>query len=327
MHSLAFVVSEGFESMALAAAPVFEFANETAAQAVYKTSVVSASGGLVKSSGAVAVMTSPFADQRFHTVIVGGGASLIDAAPTAVLDFIRDSEKTALRIASICSGALVLAQAGVLEGRRATTHWAYAPQMRARYPAVKLDEDRIFVVDGHIWSSAGMTAGIDMALAMVEQDLGEHVAHRVAQVMVMYHKRAGGQSQHSALLDLSPKSDRIQAALSFARANLAAPLSVAQLADVANLSVRQFSRAFRAETGQTPSKAIEGLRLEAARRLLERGRHGIEQIAVLTGLGDRRRMREAFLRAHGVTPQAVRRGARMHSAEFEGASAVRQALR
>jgi transcriptional regulator GlxA family with amidase domain len=203
-----------------------------------------------------------------------------------------------------------MAQAGLLEGRRATTHWAYARQLQERFPSIKVEADRIYVIDGSIWTSAGMTAGIDLALAMVEKDHGAELARSVAQKLVMYHRRAGGQSQHSALLELEPKSDRIQTVLGYAREHLAETLSVEQLADVASLSPRQFSRAFRAETGQSPAKAIENLRLEAARQMLERGRLTLDQIAQETGFSDPRRMREAFLRAFGQPPQVIRRNAR-----------------
>ncbi len=142
-----------------------------------------------------------------------------------------------------------------------------------------MDEDRIFIVDGPVWTSAGMTAGIDLALAMVEKDLGSEVARAVAKKMVVYHRRAGGQSQFSMLLKLEPKSDRIQSALSYARRNLQTPLSVEQLAEVANLSPRQFSRAFRTETGQSPAKAVENLRVEAARLLMEQGQLPTDTVA------------------------------------------------
>ena len=155
-----------------------------------------------------------------------------------------------------------------------------------------------------------MTAGIDLALALVEEDLGRDAARIVARRLVLYHRRAGGQSQFSSLLDLEPKSDRIQAALTYARRNLAGRVSVDDLAEVAHLSPRQFGRAFQAETGQTPAKAVENLRLEGARALLEDTNHTLDVVAQLTGFGDRNRMRRAFLRAYGQTPQMIRRHAR-----------------
>jgi transcriptional regulator GlxA family with amidase domain len=177
-----------------------------------------------------------------------------------------------------------------------------------------MEEDRIFIIDGAVWTSAGATAGIDLALAMLEQDFGPDVARAVARKLVVYHRRAGGQSQFSALLELEPKSDRIQRALVYAKNNLASPLTVRQLAGAAHLSPRQFSRAFHAETGQSPAKAIENLRIEAARLMMEQSRHPIEIIARQTGFADRDRMRRAFLRAFGQPPQAIRRNARAEAA-------------
>ncbi|EJM85461.1 transcriptional regulator containing an amidase domain and an AraC-type DNA-binding HTH domain [Pseudomonas sp. GM74] len=310
MISVAFVVFEGFQSMALAAMPVFEYANFSAAEALYDVRVLSENGHNLRASGGLSVGTEAFDGRVFDTVIVVGGDAIVEQAPEAVLDYLRASINTARRTASICSGAFVMAQAGLLDGRRATTHWAYARELQARFPAIKVEADRIYVIDGSIWTSAGMTAGIDLALAMVEKDHGAELARAVAQKLVMYHRRAGGQSQHSALLELEPKSDRIQTVLGYAREHLAQPLSVEQLAQVANLSPRQFSRAFRAETGQSPAKAIENLRLEAARQMLERGRLTLDQIAMETGFTDRRRMRETFLRAFGQPPQVIRRNAR-----------------
>src|SRR5262249_27670884 len=189
------------------------------------------------------------------------------------------------RIGSTCTGAFNLAQAGILDGRRATTHWLYAERLRREYPEVDVEEDRIFLIDGHVWTSAGMTACIDLALALVEKDLGAEIALLVAKKMVVYHRRAGGQSQFSALLELQPRSDRIQTALTYAKEHLHNDLSVEELAEAAHLSPRQFSRAFREETGQTPAKAVENLRVEAARLMLESGRHPVEVVARDTGFG------------------------------------------
>jgi transcriptional regulator GlxA family with amidase domain len=156
----------------------------------------------------------------------------------------------------------VLAEAGVLDGRRATTHWRQSRELQARFPKIRVEEDRIFINDGPVRASAGMTAGIDLALALVDGDLGTDIARAVAKELVLYHRRAGGQMQHSALLELEPKSDRIQSSLAYAKRNLHRTLSVEQLAKAANLSPRQFSRAFRKETGQSPAKAIENLRVK-----------------------------------------------------------------
>jgi transcriptional regulator GlxA family with amidase domain len=311
MISVAFVVFEGFQSMALAAMPVFEYANFSAGLDLYDVRVLSEDGRSLRASGGLSVGTEAFDERVFDTVIVVGGDGILEQAPEGVLDYLRTSARTARRTASICSGAFVLAQAGLLEGRRATTHWAYARQLQERFASIKVEPDRIYVVDGSFWTSAGMTAGIDLALAMVEKDHGAELARSVAQKLVMYHRRAGGQSQHSALLELAPKSDRIQTVLAYAREHLAQTLSVEHLAQVAGLSPRQFSRAFRTETGQSPAKAIENLRLEAARQMLEGGRLTLEQIAVESGFVDPRRMREAFLRVFGQPPQVIRRNARL----------------
>jgi transcriptional regulator GlxA family with amidase domain len=314
MQTIGFIIFEGFQSMALAAQPVFETANGIVGDNLYDTQVLSERGGVVRSSGGLSVLTTSFGDQKLDTIIIAGGNSIMEEAPQGLLDFVRNSAVSTRRIASICTGAFVLAQAGLLDGRRATTHWAFARGLKARFPSIILQEDRIFTTDDNVWTSAGMAAGIDLGLAMVEKDHGAEVARRVAQALVVYHRRAGGQSQHSALLELEPKSDRIQKALTYARENLSSPLSVEDLAEVARLSPRQFSRAFKSETGQSPAKAIENLRLEAARLMMEQSRHTIDQVADQTGFVDRRRMREAFLRGFGQPPQAIRRNARYSAA-------------
>jgi transcriptional regulator GlxA family with amidase domain len=310
MQRVGLVISPGCSTISFAALSVFELANILADEPAYDLHVLSETGGPVSTSLGMSVTTEPFnTADAYDTLIVGGGMTVEPVTP-GVIDFIREAPDRARRVAAICVGAFVLAEAGVLDDRRATTHWLYARDMQKRFPKVKVDEDRIFVNDGAVWTSAGMTAGIDLALAMVEADLGEGAARSIAKKMVVYHRRTGGQSQFSALLELTPKSDRIQRALAFARDNLQAPLSVADLADAASLSPRQFSRAFHAETGQSPAKAIEHLRLEAARLMMERSRHPIDTVAQHTGFADRDRMRRAFLRAYGQPPQVIRRNAR-----------------
>jgi transcriptional regulator GlxA family with amidase domain len=255
-------------------------------------------------------MTDSFEEGAFDTVIIGGVITGAYPASAALIEYLRGAVKNTRRVASMCTGAFFLAQAGVLDDRRATTHWAHARELQTTYPKVKVEEDRIFVVDGPVWTSAGMTAGTDLAVSMVERDLGAKVARIVAKRMVMFHRRAGGQLQHSTLLDLDAKTDRIQTALVYAKSNLHTPLTVDRLAEAANLSVRQFSRAFREETGQSPAKAVENLRLEAARLMVEQGRLPIDVVARETGFADPDRMRRAFLRAFGEPPQAIRRNAR-----------------
>lgn len=310
MQRIGFVVFDGFQSMSFAALSVFEYANFMTGKTLYEMHFISEKGGLVRSSTGMVVDSKPFGKTVYDTVIVGGGTSILEHAPEALLAFIRKAVKSSRRVASICTGTFIFAEAGILDGKRATTHWLYGRDLQARYPKVKMEEDRIFLIDGNVWTSAGMTAGIDLALAMAEKDLGADAAHSIAQKLVVHHRRAGGQSQHSALLELAPKSDRIQNALLFAKKNLHTALSVEQLAEAAHLSPRQFSRAFRAETGQSPAKAVENLRLETARVMMEQTRHSIDVVAQETGFGDRRRLREAFLRVFGQPPQTIRRNAR-----------------
>lgn len=313
MKRVGLVVFPGFQILDLVAISVFEVANATAPVPAYKVQLLSEHGGPVLSSSGVPVETGRFSKAKFDTVLVTGWLSPLPSS-LGLLNYVRSAGATARRIGSICTGAFILAEAGLLDGRRATTHWAFARNMQAQFPKVKMQEDKIYAVDGAVWTSAGMTSCIDLCLAMVEDDLGANVVRDVARKMVVYHRRTGGQSQFSALLELQPKSDRIQDALAFARKNLKNELSVEILADAARLSPRQFSRAFRAETGQSPAKAVETLRVEAARTLMEEAEHPVEVIARETGFSDPERMRRAFLRAFGQPPQAIKRAARMAAA-------------
>ena len=314
MQQVGFVLFEGFHIITFAAMAVFEVANKVLGEARYHVRLLSENGGFVRSSVGALVETEPFPEGRLDTVIVGGGARLGASTP-AVLDFVRNAPRIARRVASTCIGAFALAEAGLLDGRRATTHWSHAKQLQKQFPKVRVEEDRIFVEDAGVWTSAGMTASIDLMLALIENDVGVEVSRAVARKLVLYHRRAGGQSQFSALLQMEPKSDRIQTALSFARSNLQKRLAVEDLANAANLSSRQFTRAFVAETGQSPAKAIEKLRVEAARMLIEEGRHPIEVIVRETGFANRERMRRAFLRTFGKPPLAMRHDIRAAAGE------------
>jgi transcriptional regulator GlxA family with amidase domain len=308
MRRIGFILAPGYSVMSFAVMSVFETANALSGQIAYDLHVLSEKGGVVAASVGVKILADKCASMDFDTLIVGGTAS-IENAPRGIIKLMQKAADRCRRVASICTGAFILAEAGLLDGRRATTHWFYARDLQARYPKIKVDEDRIFINDGPIWTSAGMTAGIDLALSMVEDDLGAEIAKSVAKKLVVYHRRAGGQSQFSALLELEPKSDRIQTALVYAKKNLHRSLSVEQLADAAGLSPRQFSRVFHSETGQSPAKAIENLRVEAARSLMENSTHTIDVVAQQTGFSDRDRMRRAFLRAFGQPPQVIRRHA------------------
>jgi transcriptional regulator GlxA family with amidase domain len=312
MQRIGFTVSAGFQTMSLAVISVFEFANMEIGKPAYDVHLLSENGGSIRTSMGMSITAEPFDDTNFDTLIVSG-TTVIEPSTPGLIKFVQQALGRYRRVAATCTGAFILAEAGVLDGRRATTHWYHARDLQARFPKVRVEEDRIFIVDGPVWTSAGMTAGIDLALAMVEKDLGADVARAVARKLVVYHRRAGGQSQFSALLELEPKSDRIQNALAYAKCSLDKPLTVGQLAEAAHLSPRQFSRAFHAETGQSPAKAVENLRVEAARLMMEQSRHPIDLIARQTGFVDRDRMRRAFLRAFGQPPQVMRRNARVEA--------------
>jgi transcriptional regulator GlxA family with amidase domain len=299
------ILPPGFAVLSFAPLQVFETANSVLDKSLYELHTVSATGGRVESSYGMEIETENAVEIDFDTLLVGSSPDTRPPPPELVA-FLAGALAHTRRIASICTGAFALGEAGLLNGRRATTHWLFAKELQSRFPKVSVEVDRIFIADGQVWTSAGMTAGLDMALGLVERDVGPDKARETARMLVLHHRRAGGQSQHSTLLDLDAKSDRVQTSLQYARRNLAKPLSVEDLAKAACLSPRQFSRVFRAETGLSPAKAIENLRLEAARLMLEQGRLPIETIALETGFGDRERMRRSFLRSFGQTPQAIR---------------------
>jgi transcriptional regulator GlxA family with amidase domain len=214
------------------------------------------------------------------------------------------------RLASVCSGAFLLAEAGRLDGRVATTHWDSTERFRQSYPQVMLDPDRIYTRDGDVWTSAGISAGIDMALALIEDDFGAALARRTAQQLVVHSRRPGGQSQFSGLLERGGQSGRFETLIAWIRDNLHLTLTVEQMADRAAMSPRNFSRAFTREVGCTPAKAVEQLRLNAARDAVEAGSGSFEEIAHMTGFGDAGRMRRAFLRGLGQPPRSLRRSFR-----------------
>lgn len=308
-RTIGFLVYPDFQILdATGPIAAFEVAGRLAPGA-YRMVFLSRDGGLVTSSSGMAVMSSALADAPpLDTLMVAGGDGVQQAAECeTTLAYVRAVAADGRRVASVCSGTYVLAEAGLLDGKRATTHWSRTRDIQRRYPAIRLEPDRIFVQDGMIWSSAGISAGIDLALALIGADEGEAVARRTAQQLVVYHRRPGGQSQFSALIDL--KAGRFDALLAWARENLAEPLSVEQLADRAAMSPRNFARLFSAQTGVTPAKAVERLRVEAARALLDSQPLQVEDVALETGFGDPERMRRAFIRAFGQPPQALRRKA------------------
>jgi len=304
---VAFFVYPGFALLDLSGPlDAFGAANERAASS-YRLSVMSIEGDLVPSSTGLKVATEPVTVHGIDTFVVVGDFGLLRRPiPPAAMDFIRVASAGSRRTASVCMGACLLAACGLLEGRRATTHWRYAAALQNQYPTVRVNGDRIFLNDGGVWTSAGMTAGIDMVLALIEEDLGRDVARSVARMLVVYYRRPGGQMQFSSLLEMDPQSDRIGAALAFMREHLVQPLSIDRVADAVHLSPRQFGRPFLKSTGMTPAKAIERLRVEAARPAVEDGRATLDAIARKTGFGDADRMRESFQRMLGQPPQALR---------------------
>jgi transcriptional regulator GlxA family with amidase domain len=309
---IAFLVFPGFQILDLSGPlAAFEIANSVSGDSAYRISTVSREGGLIESSAGLTVSTTSVRRSQFDTFIVAGGGGhqppprVNDLAATAL-----EYGASARRVASVCTGAFVLADAGLLDGKIATTHWKYSARLQKLHPKVKVDSDCIFTRDGSVWTSAGITAGIDLALALIEDDLGGDAAAEVARQLLVSQHRSGGQSQFSTLLDLDPGSERIRLALEHVRSHLHKELSVETLAKVVGLGPRQFGQAFRRDTGETPAKAIEKMRAEIARVKVETTDEPIEQIAREVGFSDPERMRRAFLRIFGHPPQGLRRAAR-----------------
>ncbi len=320
MRQVGFILEDGFQVMGMAALSAFEFANIELGREAYRVTVMSEAGGPVRTSLGMVVETAPF-DEPPDTLMVLG--QILPQPPSPALrSFLTRCAAESRRVAGVCTGAFALADAGLLDGRSATTHWAHARRLQQLHPDVRVDEDRIFICDGNIWTSAGMSAAIDLTLALIEDDHGAAISRTVARNLVVYHRRPGGQSQFSALLELEPRSDRVRRALVYAREHLRNPLSVEELAEAASLSPRQFSRVFREETGQSPAKAVERLRLEAAKAMIEDARHPMDVVARETGFADRDRMRRAFLRAYGQPPQSLRRSLRHIEWDDDEASAA-----
>ncbi len=308
-REIAIVIHPGFQLLdAAGPTSAFEMA-ERFQPGSYALTLLAPGGGQVESSSGLKLSSEPMRDGPFDTVIVSGGE--IDRSLAALEEIVAWLKRTKKRrTASVCSGAFLLAEAGLLDGRSATTHWDSTVHFGRRYPNVKLDADRIFIRDGDVWTSAGISAGIDLALALIEDDLGLVVARRTSQQLVVHQRRPGGQSQFSALVELGGRTGRFVELIDWMRAHLAEPLTVERLADRAAMSPRNFARTFTAETGTTPAKAVERLRLETARTALETSHEPLEHIAEAAGFGDPGRMRRAFLRTLGQPPQALRRASR-----------------
>jgi transcriptional regulator GlxA family with amidase domain len=311
MHAVGMFLCEDHLALDLAGPlSAFEKANSLSGRKLYDLHVISEMGGLVLGSSGLPVHTRRFKEVELDTVLFIGGEVAPMYVPGAVMAAKELASRTS-RVASVCSASFLLAEASLLDGRRATTHWRLAPEFQQRYPSIKVEADRIFIEDGRIWTSAGVAAGIDLALALIEADQDLGLARAVARELVVPHRRPGGQSQFSAMSQMEPDSDRIRLALAFARDHLVEPLPIERLAQAAHLSVRQFGRAFRRGTGETPAKAVERLRVEAARARLQSGAEPIEQIARAVGFTDPERMRRAFVKIHGNPPQFIRRASRV----------------
>ncbi|HET6606461.1 MAG TPA: helix-turn-helix domain-containing protein, partial [Rhodopila sp.] len=246
-------------------------------------------------------------DAALDTLLVAGGPGVGGACSDSdLVGWLRDRSRHARRVVSVCTGAFLLAAAGILDGRRAVTHWSYCAALSRQYPAVRVETDPIFVRDGPVWTSAGVTAGIDLALALVEDDLGRDVALAVARYLVMFLKRPGGQAQFSAALSLQAADDRFGALHDWINAHLAGDLSLPVLAERAGMSNRSFSRHYTESTGVTPGRAVERLRVEAARRMLAETATPVKRISQKCGFGSEETMRRSFLRLLSATPQDYR---------------------
>jgi transcriptional regulator GlxA family with amidase domain len=271
--------------------------------------VVAVDGGTVTTSAGLGIVAEPLPGdaEPSDTLVVAGGWGVYDAArDPALVAWVRAQAASARRVASVCTGAFLLAAAGLLDERRAVTHWTRCAELGRRYPAVRVEPDPIFIRDGDVWTSAGVTAGIDLTLALIEDDLGRALALDVARHLVVFLKRPGGQAQFSTALSLQKTGDRFGELHAWIAENLSADLSLGALAARAGMSERSFVRHYRSQTGMTPARSIEQLRLEAARRLLGDTALPVKRIAARCGFGSEETMRRGFLRAVGVTPQAYR---------------------
>jgi transcriptional regulator GlxA family with amidase domain len=292
---------------------VFASANDYVAQQgglpPYLLQVVAQGGRGVTASAGLGLTADPLPDTgaALDTLMVAGGPGVeAAAADPALLDWVRARAAQARRVASVCTGAFLLAAAGLLDGRRAATHWSVCAELARRFPFVHVEPDPIFVRDGPVWTSAGVTAGIDLALALVEEDLGRTAALAVARYLVVFLKRPGGQAQFSAALSLQAAEDRFGALHAWINEHLASDISLPLLANQAGMSERSFSRHYAQATGLTPGRGVERLRVEAARRLLSESRLPVKRISQRCGFGSEETMRRSFLRVLAATPQDYR---------------------
>lgn len=309
IHTITLFLLPGFQMLDLAALTVFDAANGEPGGTFYDTAIVSRQGGAVRGAAGADVDTRAWqAGRRCDTLLVVGGNSTFVESGTAAL--LHAAAGAARRVGSIGAGTDLLAGTGLLDGRRVALHAAHAPRLQATHPALHVDAERLYTHDGKYWTAAGMTATLDLALAMVEQDLGTAAALAVARRVMLYHWRSSAHLQSADLLDMAPMTGRIQATLTYARRHLRNPLSIDELADHAGMSRRHFTRTFRAETGQSPARAIETMRAEVARTLLESGALSLDAVARDAGFASAEQMRRALARVYEQTPQMLRRAAR-----------------
>ncbi|MET3120887.1 transcriptional regulator GlxA family with amidase domain [Oxalobacteraceae bacterium GrIS 2.11] len=293
---------------------------------LYEIIVASVDGGLIMTSSGLQVMTqqlSALDATPIDTIIAPGGCKGDEyyAAP-ALIDWIRAHAASVRRLCSVCTGAFLLAAAGQLEGRRAATHWEWAQRLSQLHPAIDVDADKIFVKDGPVWTSAGVSAGIDLTLALIEEDFGHKVAIETARQLVMFMKRSGGQSQFSAPLEAqSGESDRFDELHSWIASHLDEQLTVERLAEQVGMSIRTFARSYSAQLGRTPAKTVEAMRVEAACRLLEETSYPMKRIASATGHVDEQNMRRVFMRRMGINPGQYRLRFSAHQADSQKQSA------
>lgn len=274
----------------------------------YKTQVVSLSGGLVKSSAGLAIDSEPLKKiNSADTLVIAGGSGARDPnLDKGYVEFIRRIDKHCHRTTSVCTGSFLLARSGLINGLSATTHWRHSSELQQEFPEVNVQTDDIWTRNGKYWTSAGVTAGIDLALALVSENHGEKIAQKSAREIVVYYRRPGGQSQFSSIDDLNIQNGRFNELLAWIREHIEKPLGVDDLAEKMAMSNRNFSRQFRQIMGETPAKTIERIRLEVARDLVENSDLTIEKAATQTGFNNVERMRRSFIRSYGQSPRAMR---------------------
>ena len=289
------------------------FAGPTERRAGYECRIVSSRGGMVGTTVGAQLKTeslSSLAKKQIDTLIVPGALLVDDVTrDRALVRWVMKKAPTCRRVCSVCVGSFLLADAGILDGRRATTHWMQAALLANRYPSVIVEPDAIFVHDGRVWTSAGLTCGIDLALALIEQDCGREAAINVARMLVVYLKRAGGQSQYSALLaaQTHSESDRFSELERWIAEHLTGDLRVEALAELVRMSPRNFARVYAKTCGRTPGKTVEAIRIDTARRRLEETTDRISAIAEECGFSDEEQMRAAFIRVLRISPREYRK--------------------